>query len=301
MRALIRRSGFIPVVKLFSALLLIVSLVGCLSKDKGVSINSSNTQIADLTEVTDGDEEATYPSDLMRNYKQWKITYPDGKGDRNIHKKTNEYFYLNETHDGIVFRTPIRSDNGTTPNSKFIRSELREKTEDGKSNKYWTTSGTHTVYSKQAITHLPKVKNHMVATQIHGKKSEGIDDAMVLRLEGSRLFLCFNGGKLRGDITIKTDYSLGTLHEVIFNVTDGKHYCYYSEDGNLSTAYESGNASQYLVKDDSNSFVMNKNYGEAYFKIGNYTQSNAEKEGDKTNDPNNYGEVIVYDFWVSHN
>ena len=54
----------------------------------------------------------------------------------------------------------------------------------------------------------------MVATQIHGNK----DDAMVLRLENSHLFLSFNGGKLKDDLTIKTNYALGTVHEVIFLV-----------------------------------------------------------------------------------
>ncbi|MEP2507909.1 MAG: hypothetical protein ABJH72_01050, partial [Reichenbachiella sp.] len=126
-------------------------------------------------------------------------------------------------------------------------------------------------------------------------------DAMVLRLEGSHLFLSFNGGQLRSDLTIKTNYTLGTQHEVIFEVVNGKHYCYYSEDGNLANAYTSGNASGYLVKDGSNSYVMNLNYDQSYFKVGNYTQSNPDREGSDTDNPNNYGEVLVYDFWVSHN
>jgi hypothetical protein len=137
--------------------------------------------------------------------------------------------------------------------------------------------------------HLPIVKNHLVATQIHGNKAAGIDDAMVMRLEGSKLFLSFNGGKLRGNVSIKDNYVLGTPHEVIFEVVNGKHYCYYSEDGNLASAYASGNAAKYLVKDGANDYVMDKNYSEAYFKVGNYTQSNASAEGSQTNNPNNYG------------
>ncbi|SHK35682.1 F5/8 type C domain-containing protein [Reichenbachiella agariperforans] len=244
---------------------------------------------------------ADVPSDLMDNCNQWKITYPNGEEDKTLcNESNNEYFYVNDDQNAIVFRVPIRSNNGSTPNSDYIRSELRERTESGSSDIYWTTSGTHVVYSKQAITHLPIVKDHLVATQIHGNKSDGIDDAMVLRLEGSHLFLSFNGGKLRDDITVSTNYSLGTVHEVIFEVIDGKHYCYYSEDGNLASAYANGNASNYLVKDGNNNYVMDKSYGEAYFKIGNYTQSNADKEGSETDNPNNYGEVLVYDFYVSH-
>ncbi|MBY6189227.1 polysaccharide lyase family 7 protein [Microbulbifer agarilyticus] len=237
----------------------------------------------------------------MDNCNQWKITYPDGVEDKTLcGEPNNEYFYLNNTGDGMVFYAPIRSDNGTTPNSSYIRSELREREPDGSVDIYWTTTGQHTVYVNQAITHLPMVKDHLVATQIHGNKSEGIDDALVLRLEGSHLFLSFNGGKLRSDLTIKTDYVLGTRHEVIFEVIDGKHYVYYSEDGNLASAYASGTASQYLVRDGSNDFVMDRSYGDAYFKIGNYTQSNAEQEGEFADHPDNYGEVVVYDFWINH-
>ncbi len=241
------------------------------------------------------------PSDLMDNCNQWKITYPDGVEDKTLcGESNNEYFYVNAEGDGMVFYAPIRSDNGTTPNSSYIRSELREREPDGSVDVYWTTTGQHTVYVNQAITHLPMVKNHLVATQIHGNKSAGIDDALVLRLEGSHLFLSFNGGKLRSDVTIKEDYVLGTRHEVMFEVIDGKHYVYYTEDGNLANAYAAGNADQYLVRDGSNDYVMDRDYGEAYFKIGNYTQSNADREGEFADHPDNYGEVVVYDFWIDH-
>lgn len=262
---------------------------------------STGTIITATPESNGGGGTASIPSDLMNNCNQWKITYPDGSEDKTLcGEPNNEYWFVNDSKDAMVFRVPIRSNNGSTPNSSYIRSELRERTEDGSSDIYWTTTGTHVAYVKQAITHLPIVKDHLVATQIHGNKSDGIDDAMVLRLEGSHLFLSFNGGKLREDLTIKTNYALGTVHEVIFEVVNGKHYCYYSEDGNLGNAYLNGNASSYLVKDGSRSYVMDLNYDQSYFKIGNYTQSNPDKEGSYTDDPNNYGEVAVYDFWVQH-
>ena len=243
----------------------------------------------------------TVPSDLMRNCDQWKITYPTSDEDKTLcGEANNEFWFVNEAGDGMVFKAPIRSDNGTTPNSNYIRSELRERTEDGGSDIYWTTEGRHVLYVEQAITHLPTVKNHLVATQIHGDKAAGIDDALVLRLEGQHLFLSFNGEKLRSDVTIKTDYVLGTKHEVMFEVIDDKHYVYYSEDGNLWAAYSAGKASQYLVKDNGEAMLMDLNYNQSYFKVGNYTQSNPEKEGDKTDEPDNYGEVVVYDFIVEH-
>ncbi len=242
----------------------------------------------------------TYP-----HCEQWKITYPTGDEEKDlcttIASNRQEFYYVNSAGNGIVFRAPIRSDNGTTPNSSNVRSELREREIDGSVDVYWTTAGNHVIYVKQAITHLPINKRHLVATQIHGNKSEGIDDAMVVRLENSHLFLDFNGGVLRSEVTIKTNYSLGTVHEVIFQVIDGKHYCYYSEDGNLKTAFANGNADGYLVTDGGNPVLMDIDYGDAYFKAGNYTQSNPGEEGSDTDDPDNYGEVIVYDLYVDHN
>ncbi|MBU2951056.1 polysaccharide lyase family 7 protein [Tamlana agarivorans] len=259
------------------------------------------------------------PGDLMRNCSQWKITKPDGSEQKPLCNFDNQdYYYVNNTDDGIVFKVVIDNSNGSTANSNYIRSELRERLPDGSLDVYWTTAGTHVIYVEQAITHLPTYKDHLVATQIHGDKDAGIDDAMVLRLEGDHLFLSFNGGKLREDVTVKTGYTLGTKHEVIFEVIDGKHYCYYSEAGGLLTAYENGNATQYLVTtnedDDGNAiatrdYVMDIDYDQSYFKVGNYTQSNLSKEQEYASkagasfDANalNYGEVVVYDFSVTHN
>ncbi len=244
----------------------------------------------------------TYPG-----CKQWKVTYPTGEEEKDLCKDVNssdqEFYYVNATGDGIVFRAPVRSDNGTTPNSDNIRSELRERTIDGDVDYDWTTQGNHVLYVKQAITHLPIRKPELVATQIHGDKSDGIDDAMVVRLEGSHMFLAFNEGddsRLRPIVTIKNNYVLGTLHEVIFQVIDDKHYCYYSEDGNLKKAFADGTAEKYLVKDNGNPVLLDLNYDEAYFKAGNYTQSNPDEEEGDTNNPDNYGEVIVYDLVIDH-
>ncbi|WP_179316654.1 fibronectin type III domain-containing protein [Winogradskyella undariae] len=233
---------------------------------------------------------------------QWKITYPTGVEDKTLcGEDNNEFFYVNSTNDGIVFFAPVRSNNGTTPNSTNIRSELRERAVDGDSDEYWTTEGRHVIYVEQAITHLPINTDELVATQIHGDKSAGIDDALVVRLENKHLFLSFNGGNLRSNVTITNNYTLGTKHEVIFEVLDDKHYVYYSEDGNLKSAYQNGNASSYLVKDGNNEVLMDLEYDKAYFKVGNYTQSNPSKEGSDTDDPDNYGEVVVYDMYVDHN
>lgn len=260
------------------------------------------------------------PSDIMRNAKQWKITLPTGTEVKNLIGLTNDFFKLNDNRSGIVFRTPIaKSGNGTTANSSNVRSELRERTADGSADIYWTTAGKHVLYVKQAITHLTNKTPIMVASQIHGNKAQGIDDAMVMRLDQSPaksgelrgLMLSFNGSsnltnssQLRPPVQIKTNYTLGTVQEVIFEVIDGKHMVYYSEDGNLKNAYNSGNADVYAIKENGNKVLMTKSYGEAYFKAGNYTQSNKDKEGDQAcatlSSCNNYGEVVLYDLGVLH-
>ena len=114
---------------------------------------------------------------------QWKVTYPTGDEEKDlcssVASNRQEFYYVNSAKNGIVFRTPIRNNNGSTPNSDNIRCELRERKTDGSVDVYWTTSGEHVIYVKQAITHLPIQKDELVATQIHGNKSDGIDDAMV--------------------------------------------------------------------------------------------------------------------------
>ena len=64
--------------------------------------------------------------------------------------------------------------------------------------------------------------------------------------------------------------------------------------------FENATPSSYLIKDGSSDVLMNLTYDQSYFKVGNYTQSNSQKEGADTDNANNYGEVVVYDFFVDH-
>lgn len=139
---------------------------------------------------------AQKPADLMENCKQWKITYPTGNEEKSLcDEPNNEYFYLNNSGDAIVFYAPIRDDNGTTTNSSYIRSELRERVADGSADIYWTTEGSHLLYVKQAITHLPINKSHLVATQIHGNKDNHCHYLLLNKMQQFhyyRLFLNFH-------------------------------------------------------------------------------------------------------------
>jgi alginate lyase len=71
-----------------------------------------------------------------------------------------------------------------------VPGSVREMTSGGSANASWSsTSGTHTMEIRQAVTYLPVAKPHVVVGQIH----DASDDVIVFRLEGSKLFVDENG------------------------------------------------------------------------------------------------------------
>ena len=242
------------------------------------------------------------PWDFFHNCDQWKITWVDGSEDKNLCERDERSGQYEIDGDALVFTVDLNGDLGSTSSSDYPRSELREREEDGGSDIYWTTSGDHALYIDQAIMQKPNGKDHVVAGQIHGNKEEGIDDSMVVRLEGSKLMLSFNGGKLRDDLTITDSYSIGQRFEVILRIINGKHYCYYKTGGGLKTAYNNGSANSYRVQDGSNTVLLDIDYDQTYFKVGNYCQSNEEKEREEGTwgSSNNKSIVKVWGFDVNH-
>ena len=267
--------------------------------------NSTNTNNGGTTTTgtTSSHPTGSDPWDFFHNCDQWKITWIDGSEQKQLCTQDEVNGQYEVDGDALVFTVDLYGDLGTTSGAtKYSRSELREREEDGGSDIYWTTTGDHAMYIDEAITQKPNGKDHVVAGQIHGNKDDGIDDSMVVRLEGDHLFISFNGGNLREDVTIKRGYNLGDRFEVIFRIINGRHYCYYSEDGNLKTAYNNGNANGYLISDGGSTTLLNLNYDETYFKVGNYCQSNEEEESDRGTwgSSDNKCEVKVYGFDVNH-
>lgn len=218
----------------------------------------------------------TLPSQLLR-LTNWKLQLPvdtdhAGSPDEIKQPELNTFiqanhFFINSQHNGVAFRA--HADGATTANSHYPRSELREMTSDGRSNASWSTSsGTHTMTIRQAITHLPDVKNQLVAGQIH----DSSDDVIMIRLEGSHLFV-ESGGDNIGDLD--TSYTLGTVFTVKIIAQQSTISVYYN---------------------DIPKVTFNKNGSGYYFKAGCYTQTNATK-GDSAS---SYGEVTIYDLTVSH-
>jgi PKD repeat protein len=216
------------------------------------------------------------PSDVL-NLSSWKLTLPvdtSHAGSPDEYKQpelagyqNSEYFHLNSAKDGVVFKAHCGG--YTTSGSGYPRSELREMTSGGSANASWsTTSGTHTMEIRQAVTHLPVAKPHVVVGQIH----DAGDDVIVFRLEGSKLFVDQNG--VNGPV-LTSNYKLGDVFTVKFIARNGGVDCYYN--GQFIYTYKVSTSG-------------------CYFKAGCYTQSNTTK-GDSASA---YGEVVIYDVWVSH-
>jgi hypothetical protein len=219
----------------------------------------------------------TYPAQLL-NLTNWKITLPIGSSGSPTEIKQpalntysiNPWFTLTAAKDAVQFRANCGGT--TTSGSSYPRSELREMADNGTTNASWSsTSGSHHMYIRQAITHLPVVKNHVVAGQIH----DANDDLTVIRLEGTNLYI--TDGNTTHAYLITSSYQLGTIFTIDINVSGGQISYYYN--GNLLPYTQSKSGSGW------------------YYKAGCYTQSNTST-GDAADA---YGEVYIYDVQVTHN
>lgn len=218
-----------------------------------------------------------YPADVL-NLTNWYIGLPIGEEESptNVEQpeldtyKIDPWFVPTDNCDGVRFRAAV--DGVTTSGSGYPRSELREMRDNGTEKASWSsTSGTHTMVIREAITALPEDKPHVVAGQIH----DADDDVAVFRLEGTSLYIT-NGDTTHHKL-VTSNYVLGTPFEARFEVTGGKIRAYYN--GVLQTTI-------------SNSFTG------GYFKAGAYTQANCDNSSPCG--ASNYGQVVIYDLTVSH-
>jgi len=215
------------------------------------------------------------PADIL-NLSAWKLTLPIGSSHspqeitqpQLAHYAINPYFTVNAAHTGVVFR----ADAGgvTTSNSGYPRSELREMTPGGGDEASWsTTSGTHTMVVREAITHLTVAKPQVTVAQVH----DDSDDVIVIRLDGPHHLYAEHNGTDYGDLD--TAYTLGTAFTARFVASGGHIKIYYNGVAKVDYA-KSGSGD--------------------YFKAGCYTQSNTSK-GDAADA---YAQVVIYSLQVTH-
>lgn len=222
-----------------------------------------------------------YPSQVI-NLTDWKLNTPvdtqsPGKVNTYTQPELNtftdaDWFHLNQKKNGVVFKA--NAGGITTSGSGFPRSELREMTDNGTKNASWgSSSGVHTMFIEQAVTHLPDVKPHIVVGQIH----DADDDVIVFRLERKKLYVDLNGKK--GPL-LESNYILGTHFTVMFKVHDNKVDCYYN---------------------DALVYTQNTTFSGAYFKAGAYVQSSCKGKRKVTGEScDAYGEMEIYKLWVKH-
>jgi hypothetical protein len=180
---------------------------------------------------------------------------------------------LNAARSAIVFRA--NHGGATTSGSGNPRSELREMkagTQGTQQASWSSTVGSHSLWIKQAITHLTNTRPYTVAGQIH----DANNDITVFRLEGSSLYIT-DGNTSHGRL-LTSSYVLGTVFTVKVLVSGGVITYEFNE------APVAG-------------YSQNKAGSGWYFKVGDYTQSNP---GTATDTADAYAEVQVYDFKVTH-
>jgi poly(beta-D-mannuronate) lyase len=203
----------------------------------------------------------------------WKITLPvAGSGGGALEIKQPQLASYSSEHfrvagGGVEFTAPVTG--ATTSGSSYPRSELREMANGGTSNAAWSsTSGTHVMEITQAITRTPTAKPHVVAGQIH----DSGDDVVMVRLEGSKLFVEGDGDELA---VLDANYSVGTTFTVRLEVSGGHIRVFYNGAQKLDYAFSGSGL---------------------YFKAGAYTQSNASK-GEPAGAA---GQVVITSLRVTH-
>ena len=107
----------------------------------------------------------------------WKLQIPGPKDIIPIGSYTSKYFYYGDSGE-MVFWVDS-SETGTTANSSYVRSELREMLDPKDKTKNWTLKGTHILMADLEVkTNTPQV----TVLQIHGIGPNGESVKPLLRL-----------------------------------------------------------------------------------------------------------------------
>lgn len=257
-------------------------------------------ETADIS--TDEDLAAPLPLKIMRYPSQvldvsfWKITLPINNAMEIYNPELYRYsidpwYKLVQDEDGYAVQFRANHGGATTSGSSNPRSEYREmdqnyRYQNSRSFADWsnTDGKTHTLWIKQKVTNLTRVKPHVVLGQIH----DGGDDVTVFRLEASftsegsppptHAKLWITRGNTSHGYLVDGNYELGTVFEAKFIAHDG--------------------VVEYEYNGERLDYVHTENISGCYFKLGNYTQSHsgtAPSESDTA-----YAQTYVYDYEITH-
>ncbi|MFC4722623.1 polysaccharide lyase family 7 protein [Geojedonia litorea] len=199
------------------------------------------------------------------------------------------YMYNDSTDGGLVFYA--YPSEGTTANTKYSRSELREQMEPGNNNVNWTFAQGGTLKGKLAVEDVTKDKNgkyhRVIIMQIHGRLTDEQRDLIGQKDNNAPpiLKIYWDKGKIRVKTKVLKNPSLVgdvLLHEEAWDDDEG--FNFEQEVGfrkfTLEVKVSEGkmvvvlNNSEYKVYEN----VHMRKWGvfENYFKAGNYFQSRDE-------------------------
>jgi hypothetical protein len=102
----------------------------------------------------------------------WKLQIPGPQEFKDLHNYTSGYFFLSGPHE-MCFSLDA-AEKGTTPNTHYVRSELRHNAD-------WTVDSMHTLSAEvRAVSNLQPDK--VTVLQIHGITPDGDNAPPLLRI-----------------------------------------------------------------------------------------------------------------------
>jgi hypothetical protein len=159
---------------------------------------------------------------------------------------SDAYFYSGSSGQ-MVFWAPVTG--GTTPNSKYPRSELRQVSPSD-----WSLSGTHTLTATCKVTKVPS-NGRVIIGQIHGNAS-GSEVCKLLWNSGAVEF------RYKTDARVEQGFNLGN-----YNVGTTLNYTIRCSNKAITVTVNGRSATRTY----SNSMWQSDRY---YFKAGSYVQDN---------------------------
>jgi hypothetical protein len=211
--------------------------------------------------------------------RHWKLTLPDAEASEvqpaELARYSSDYFF--STEDGaMVFRAPVSG--GSTKNSSYPRSELREMINPDDDNQNWTADGTHVLSATCQVVNMPD-QGKIIVGQIHGFQARPL---------------------------VKLQWQEGKINALVKRYVDGDNedikYTFRSTPGDEAFRYQirlRDGVLEITVNDESithNVYSTDSRWRDVglYFKAGAYVQDN---EGNGTAE---VGEVHFTDLATSH-
>ncbi|MBM7060260.1 polysaccharide lyase family 7 protein [Pseudomonas sp. UL073] len=196
---------------------------------------------------------------------QWKLTLPDRDANEilpaQLASYSSEYFHL--TADGaMAFVAPAGG--GTTENSRYPRSELREVLDPGDDNVNWSGSGHHALSATCQVIQAPR-EQKIIVGQIHG-----FDARPLIKLQWEK-------GKLKALIKQSPKGSNDDISHVFATRVDNRPFSYRIEvnEGRLSVEVEGERIEHDFYREDP--AWREVTY---YFKAGAYAQTAKSANGE---------------------